>query len=122
MEHDARYGVHHRGECSEGQNVARDFNGALFCRTLNFLDALGMRHRADVPDVAEDFARVSDEERGEFAVILPSARHRMFIDGAACRVKEKRFGWNVGLRAVEADVALALLLRIVKRMRMQKRP
>src|SRR5207245_11710536 len=37
-------------------------------------------------------------------------------------VEEKRDGWNVSLRAVQADVALALLLGIVEGMRVKERP
>jgi len=36
--------------------------------------------------------------------------------------KKRDSGWDVGLRAVEADVALALLLRIVEGMRVEKGP
>src|SRR5260370_21097259 len=81
-----------------------------------------MGHRTDVPDVAEDFAGVGDEESGEFAVILPGAGDGVFVDGAAGGIEEKRFGRDVGLRAVEADVALALLLGIVEGMRVEKGP
>jgi len=49
-------GVHHGGESCERENVAGDFDGALFGGALDFLDALGMRHGADMPDVGEDFA------------------------------------------------------------------
>src|SRR5260370_40651215 len=81
-----------------------------------------MGRRTDVPDVAEDFAGVGHEERGEFTVILPGAGDGVLVDGAAGGVEEKRFGRDVGLRAVEADVALALLLGIVEGMRVEKGP
>src|SRR5712664_4874368 len=81
-----------------------------------------MGHWADVPDVAEDIPSVGHEESGEFAVILPGAGDGVLVDGAAGGVEEKRFGRDVGLRAIEADVALALLLGIVEGMRVEERP
>ena len=122
MEDDAGDGVHHGGEGGERQNVAGDFDGAFFGGALDFLDALGVRHRADVPDITEDFARIGDEEGGEFAVILPGAGDGVFVDGAAGGVEEKRLGRDVGLRAVEADVALALLLGIVEGVGVEEGP
>src|SRR5216684_6196605 len=122
MEDDAGDGVHHGGEGGEGQNVAGNFDGAFFGGALDFLDALGMRHGADVPNVAEDFAGVGDEEGGKFAVILPGAGDGLFVDGAGGGVEEERSARDVGLRAVEAHVALALLLGIVEGMRVEKGP
>ncbi len=63
MEDDAGDGVHHGGERGDGQDVAGDFDGALFGGTFDFLEALGVRHRADVPDVVENGAGVADEKR-----------------------------------------------------------
>ena len=62
VENDARDRMHHRGEGGHRQSVARNFNGALFGGAFNFLNALGMRHRADVPDVVEDGAGVGDQQ------------------------------------------------------------
>jgi hypothetical protein len=81
-----------------------------------------MRHRADVPDVAENIARVWREQSREFAIESPCARQRIFIDIPGTLVEEERDRWNVGLGAIEADVALALLLGIVEGMRVEKRP
>jgi len=81
-----------------------------------------MRHGANVPDVVEDFAGVDDEEGGKLAVMLPGAGDGVFVDGAAGGVEEQRRGRDVGLRAVEADVALALLLGIVEGMRVEEGP
>ena len=89
---------------------------------LDFLNALDVRHRSDVPDVVQNFARVAGEQRREFAVILPGARNRAFVNFAAAFVKEKRFRRHIGVRAIQPHIALALLLRIVKRVRVQKRP
>src|SRR5882672_10252727 len=122
MEHDAGDGVHHGGESGKRKNVAGDFDGALFRGALNFLDALRMGHGADVPDIGEDFAGVSDQESGEFAVVLPGAGDGLFVDGAGGGVEEKRFGRDVSLRAVEADVTLALLFGIVEGMGVEERP
>jgi len=44
--------------------MARFFSGAL-----DFLDALGMGHRADVPDVEKNLAGLREQERREFAVV-----------------------------------------------------
>ena len=122
MEDDAGNGVHHGGERGDWENVSGDFDGALFSGTLNFLDALGMGHGADVPNVAENVARVGDENGRKFAVILPSAGDGLFVDGAAGGVEKERFGGDVRLRAVEAYVALALLLGIVEGMRVEEGP
>ncbi len=46
----------------------------------------------------------------------------MFIDFAALLVEVEIDGRHVGLRAVQANVALALLLGIVKGMRVEERP
>ena len=106
--------MHHGGEGGQGQNVAGDFDGAFFGGALDFLEALGVRHRTDVPDVVEDVARVADQESGEFAIVIPGAGDGAFIGFLALFVEEKRNRRDVGLRAVETNVALALLLRIVE--------
>ena len=74
--------MNHRRESGDGKNVARDFNGAFFGGALDFLEALGMGHGADVPDVGEDGAGVVDEESGKLAVIIPGADDGLFVDGA----------------------------------------
>jgi len=56
--------VHHGREGGDRENVAGDFDGALFCRALDFLNSLGMGKRADVPDVLEDPARVGQQRLG----------------------------------------------------------
>jgi len=92
-----------------------DFDGALFGGALNFLDALGMGHGLTC-QMSERMSRASVTRRVE---IRDSAARRgdgLFVDGAVAGSKKKRFGRDVGLRAVEADVTLALLLGIVKRM------
>jgi hypothetical protein len=80
------------------------------------------RHRADVPDVVQDAARVGDQESGEFAIIIPGTGDGAFIDFLAFFVEEERDGRDIGLRAVEADVALALLLGIVERVGVEEGP
>src|SRR2546430_8997885 len=54
--------------------VARDFDGPLFGGALDFLQPLRMRHRADVPDVVEDVARVANQKRGKLAVVIPDRK------------------------------------------------
>ena len=79
-----------------------------------------MRHRTDVPDAAQYFAGVGDEQRGELAVVIPRARDGSFVNFLAAFIKKQRNRRNVGVRAIQADVSLALLLGIVERMRVQE--
>jgi hypothetical protein len=75
-----------------------------------------------VPDVGEDGACVSDEESGKFAVIIPGASDGLLVDFFGGRVEVQIDWWDVGLNAVHADVALALLFGIVKGMCVEERP
>ena len=122
MKDDAGDGVDHSGEGSDGENVTRDFDGTFFGGALDFLEALGVRHGADVPDVAEDGAGVVNEKEREFVVGLPGAGDGLFVDGAVSVVEEEGRVWDVGLRPIEAHVALALLLGIVERVRVEEGP
>ena len=122
VEDDARDGVNHHGEGGYGENVASDFNGALFGGALDFLQALGVGHGADVPDVAENGAGVVDEEEREFAVGVPGAGDGLFVDGAMGVVEKEGRRRDVGLRAIQADVALALLLGIVEGVGVEEGP
>ncbi len=122
MEDDAGDGVNHRCESGDGEYIAGDFDGAFFGGALDFLEALGMRHGAYVPDVAEDGAGVVDEEKREFTVGLPGAGDGLFVDGAVSVVEEERRRRDVGLRAIEADVTLALLLGIIEGVSVEERP
>src|SRR6267378_113218 len=122
MKNDTGEGVHHGGESGDRQDVTSNFDGALFCGALDFLETLGVGHRADVPDVIQNGAGVGDQKRRELAVVVPGAGDGGFIDFLTPFVEEKRSGRNVGLRAVEADVTLALLLGIVERMRVEEGP
>src|ERR1700674_120467 len=81
-----------------------------------------MGHRAYMPDVVENVSGVANQERGKFAIVVPGAGDGPFINLLAFRIEEKRDGRHVGLGAVEADVALALLLGIVERMRVKEGP
>ncbi len=81
-----------------------------------------MGHGADVPDVGEDGAGVVDEESGELAVIVPGADDGLLVDSAMGVVEKERGGWDVGLRTIEADVALALLLGIVEGVGVEEGP
>ncbi len=122
MEDDAGESVHHGGESGDGQDVASNFDGAFFGGALDFLEALGVGHRADVPDVIENGAGVSDQKRGKLTVVIPGAGDGGLVDFLRFFVEEKGGRWDEGMRAVEADVALALLLGIVKGMRMEEGP
>ena len=81
-----------------------------------------MGHRSDVPDVAKDGPCIVDQKQRKFAVGRPGAGDGLFVDGAVSVVEEKGRVWDVGLRAIQADVALALLLGIVERVSVEKRP
>jgi len=52
VEDDAGERVHHGSEGGEGKERSARFDGALFGGALDFLEALGMRHRAYVPPVS----------------------------------------------------------------------
>ena len=122
MKHDAGYGVNHRGEGGDGKNVTRDFDGAFFGGALDFVNVLGTGIGADVPDIAENGASVADQKSGKLAIVVPCLDDRLFVDFFAGFVEIEIHGGNVGLDAVHANVALALLLGIVERMRVEKRP
>ena len=122
MKNDARDGMNHRGECGNRENIACDFNGAFFSGAFDFLDAFGMRHRADMPNVEKDFAGLRKKERGKFAIVRPGAGDGSFVDGAGFGVEEERDRGDVGLGTVHADITLALLLGIVERMGVKERP
>ena len=81
-----------------------------------------MRHRADVPYVAQNLARRRLEHARQLAVVFPRARDRAFVNRALRRAEIRARRRNVRLRAVQPHVALALLLGIVERMRVQERP
>ena len=122
MQNDARKRVHHRRERRNRKNVARYFNRALLRLLRDFLHALRMRHVAHVPDIAENSPRVWLEQRGKLAIVIPGARDGAFIDGPRIRTEARPPRRNVRLRAIESHVALALLLGVVERMRVEKRP
>ena len=122
MQHNAGKRVHHRGRRRDGQHVARDFDGAFLRLPVHFLHALGMRHRADVPDVGENFPSVALQQRGQLAVIAPGAGNRAFVNRALGGAESRRLGRQVGERVIQAHVALALLLGVIERVRVQERP
>ncbi len=122
MEDDAGDGVDHRGEGGDGKNVARDFDGAFFGRAFDFLDVLGIGIRADAPNVSENGAGIGDEKCREFAVVIPAARDGLFVDFLGGFVEIEIDAGNVSMDAIHADVALTLLLGVVERMCVEKRP
>ena len=63
-----------------------------------------------------------EKKRREFAIVGPGASDGAFVDGAGFGVEEERDFGDVGVGAVHADVALGLLLGIVERMGVEKRP
>src|SRR4029077_11954268 len=80
------------------------------------------RHRADIPNVREDAARVVLEQSCQFAVSVPGARDGTFENLSFCGAEMLGGRRNISQSAIEPDVTLALLLRVVERMRVQKRP
>ena len=122
MKNDARDGVNHCRECGDRENVACDFDGAFFGGAFDFLDAFGMRHRADMPNVEKNFAGLRKKKRRQLAIVGPGSGDGSFIDSAGFGVEKERDRRNVGLRAIHADVTLALLLGIVERMSVKEGP
>ena len=122
MKNDAGDGVNHRCECGDGKDVTSDFDGTLFGGAFDFLQAFGVRHRADVPYVEKNFTGLRKKERRQLAIEGPSASDGPFINGAGFGVEKEGDRRNVGLRAIHADVALALLLGIVERMSVKEGP
>lgn len=53
---------------------------------------------------------------------MPGAGDGLFVDGTMGVVEEERRIWDVGLRAIEADVALALLFGIVEGVGVEEGP
>src|SRR5262249_49146994 len=119
---DAGKRMDHRGEGRDRQNIAGDFNGALFCGAFYFFQTLWMGHRPDMPNVALDASCVSGEKCRELAIVIPCAGDSLLVDGAAGFIEEKRSRRDERLDAIHAHVALALLLGIVKGMCMEKGP
>src|SRR5229473_2725914 len=122
VQHYTGKGMHHGGKGGNGKDVAGDFNGAFFSGALDFLKALGMGHRADMPDVVQNGAGIRDQDRGELTVISPSPGDGLLVGEFGFLIEEKRKGRHVSLRAIEADIALALLLGIVEGVRVEERP
>ena len=122
VEHDSGNCVHHCGERGDRQDVTRHFDRALFRLPLDLLDAPCVRHRANVPYVAQDRARRRLHHPRQLAIVFPPSRDCFLVDGALLNAELRARRGNVGLRAVQPHVALALLLGIVKRVRVEKRP
>ena len=122
MENNARDGVNHGRKRGDGQNVSSNFDRTFFSSAFDFLNSFWMGHWADVPDVLENGTCVGNKKRRELAIVRPSASDGMFVDRFARLVEEKRDGRDESLDTIHADVALALLLGIVKRMGMKEGP
>ena len=122
MKNDARDGVNHCRECGDRENVACDFDGAFFGGAFDFLDVLGTGIGADPPNISEDGAGIGDEECRKFAVVIPGARDGLSVDLLGGFIEVEIDGWNVSVDAIHADVALALLLGVVERVCVEKRP
>src|SRR5271154_149850 len=75
-----------------------------------------------MPYVAENRSRRRLEHARQLAVVIPCPRDGLFVDRAFVRTKFRVCRGNIGLRAVEPDVPLALLLGIVERMRVEEGP
>ena len=77
MKNDAGDGVHHRRESGDRKDIAGDFYGPFFGGALDFLDVLGDGASGRRAKCREDRARVSDQQSGKLAVILPGASDGM---------------------------------------------
>src|SRR5271170_1689579 len=122
MKNYARQRVDHGGKGGDRQDIPGNFYSALFGGALDFVEAFRMRHRTDMPDVVENIARVVDEDGRELAIVGPGAGNGGFVNLAGSFVEEKRYRRDVSLSAVQLDIALALLLGVVKRVCVEKRP
>ena len=122
VQHDARKRVHHGGRRGDRQNIARHFDGALFGLALDFFHAPGVGHRLTCQMSPRICARVVLEERSQFAIRVPGAGDGALENFRSRRDKLLDVRRNIGQGAVEPHVALALLLGIIKRMRVQERP
>ena len=87
-----------------------------------FLNPLGMRHRANVPDVVKNVARVGNQKRRQLAIVGPGTRDGGFVNCSRSFVEEKRNGGDIGLGPVKAYVTLALLFGVVEGMSVKKGP
>src|SRR5262249_9761890 len=114
--------MNHRGVSCNGKDVAGDFDGALFGGPLDFLNVSGIGIRADLPDVAENGSRVGNEKSRKFPGIIPGADDGTFVNFFSRFVEIEINRRNIGLDTVHADIALALLFGIVKRMCVEERP
>jgi hypothetical protein len=118
VQDDARHRVHHRGERRDRDHVARRLDRAFLGVALDLLQALGIGGRADVAQLLENRERVVLEQRRELGVAIPRAEARRFVDVQRFAAERRH-----ECRAVlQLDVALARLLGVVERIRVEERP
>ena len=110
--------MHHGGERGDGNHVAGGLDGALFGVFLDQLEPIRVRRRSNVAQFFENRERVVSEQCGELGVAVPRAQHRGLVDaeGLAADWRHER------ARLLQLDVALAGLLRVVERVRVEERP
>ena len=99
-------------------DVARGLDRALLGVLLDQLQPLGVGRRPDVAQLLQNRERIVLEQRRELGVAVPGADDRRFVD-------VKRFAGDrrhERARLPQLDVALARLLRVVERVRVQERP
>src|ERR1700757_4638496 len=80
-----------------------------------------MRHRSDVPDVVQDRSCLTDQQSRKLTVVSPGAGHGRLVDCPRALVEKERYRRNIGLSALHAHIALALLFGVVERVGVQKR-
>src|SRR6185437_5694839 len=81
-----------------------------------------MRHRANVPNIAENAIGLRLQNPRQLAVITPSIRNGALVDSSFRSAKTFAFRRHIRLRAIQPHISLTLLLRGVERVRVQKRP
>jgi hypothetical protein len=75
-----------------------------------------------MPDIVQNGARVGNQEQGKLAIVGPRADDGGFVNLAGAFIEEERDGGNVGLGAIETDVALALLFGIIEGVGVEEGP
>src|SRR5207302_2606590 len=81
-----------------------------------------MRHHADIPNLGEDASRVIFQQGCQLTIGAPGASDGAREDFSFRCAESAAQRRNIGMRSVQPNVALALLLRVIKRVCMQKGP
>ena len=110
--------MNHGSKSGDRQNVTGHLDGFFLHLPVNALAALLRAPVIDLPYVVERLPRASGKFLREQTVKLPGTLHGAHVH--ALRLPGQ--GRNKGPRLVQAHVALTGLLRVIKRMAVQKVP